>query len=123
MFIYRGESIKILVNRQITHGMQGRGNYRKGRLNTRDTDDWRKKPGVIDSSTSSGVQLEASSILVGEHHISVDAYERSRSYSQVRSGGESMQTLSDSADSHEQVIHTPFSYLLLVMLAFNSCTI
>ncbi|XP_004501896.1 protein MODIFIER OF SNC1 1-like isoform X2 [Cicer arietinum] len=88
--------------RQITHGMQGRGNYRKGRLNTRDTDDWRKKPGVIDSSTSSGVQLEASSILVGEHHISVDAYERSRSYSQVRSGGESMQTLSDSADSHEQ---------------------
>ncbi|CAI8597633.1 unnamed protein product [Vicia faba] len=90
------------TSRHISHGMQGRGNHRKGRLDTQDADGWRKKSGVIDSSTSSGAQLDASNILVGEHQISVDAYERSGSYSQVRHEGESMQTLADSADSHVQ---------------------
>ncbi|CAJ2644547.1 unnamed protein product [Trifolium pratense] len=88
------------TSRHISHGMQGRGNHRKGRLDTQDADDWRKKSGVIDSSTSSGAaQLDSSNILVGEHQISVDAYERSGSYSQVGRKGESMQT---SADSHAQ---------------------
>ncbi|KAL5076411.1 hypothetical protein RYX36_015395 [Vicia faba] len=90
------------TSRQVSHGMQGRHNHRKSRLDTQDVDGWQKKFGVIDSSSSSGTQLEASSILVGEHQISVDAYERSGSYSQVRREGISVQTLSDSANSHEQ---------------------
>ncbi|MCI01668.1 putative modifier OF SNC1 1, partial [Trifolium medium] len=53
------------TSRHISHGMQGRGNHRKGRLDAQDADDWRKKSGVIDSSTSSGAaQLDASNILV-----------------------------------------------------------
>ncbi|XP_027190608.1 protein MODIFIER OF SNC1 1-like [Cicer arietinum] len=87
------------TSRHISHGMQGRGNHRKGRLDTQDADGWRKKSGVIYSSTTSGTQLDASNILVGEHQISVDAYERSGSNSLVRREGESTQT---SADSHAQ---------------------
>lgn len=90
--------------------MQGRHNHCKGRFDTQDVDGWEKKFGVIDSSPSSGTQLEASSILVGEHQISVDAYERSGLYSQVRREGVSVQTLSDSANSREQVIHSLFVY-------------
>ncbi|CAL5203309.1 unnamed protein product [Lathyrus oleraceus] len=90
------------TSRQISRGMQGRHNHCKGRFDTQDVDGWEKKFGVIDSSPSSGTQLEASSILVGEHQISVDAYERSGSYSQVRREGVSVQTLSDSANSREQ---------------------
>jgi hypothetical protein len=119
-FIYRGEYIEMLIHRHISHGIQGRGNHRKGRLDTQDIDDWRKKSGVIDSSTSSGARLDASNILVGEHQISVDAYERSGSYSQVRPEGESMQT---SADSHAQVMHTPFLYLPPAILTLKSCTL
>ncbi|XP_058787376.1 protein MODIFIER OF SNC1 1-like isoform X2 [Vicia villosa] len=89
------------TSRQVSHGMHGRRNHRKGRLDTQDVDGWQKKSGVIDSSSSSGTQWEASSILVGEHQISVDAYERSGSYSQVRREGVSVQ-ISDSANSHEQ---------------------
>lgn len=110
------------MHRQTAHGMQGRGNHRKGRLNNQDADSWRKKSGVIDSSTSSGAQMEASNIIVGDHQISVDAYERARSYSQVRRDGESTQALSDSADSHAQVMHTPFLYLLLAILTLNTRT-
>lgn len=90
------------TSRHISHGMQGRGNHRKGRLDTQDADGWRKKSGVIDSSTSSGAQLDATNILVGEHQISVEAYERSGSYSQVGREGESMQNLANSADNHAQ---------------------
>ncbi|MCI38979.1 putative modifier OF SNC1 1, partial [Trifolium medium] len=89
---------------KISHSVQGRGNHRKGRLYTQDADGWRKKSGVIDSSTSSGTQLEASNILVGEHQIFIDADERSGSYNQVRRKGESMQSLSHSTDSREQVM-------------------
>lgn len=110
----------MLMHRHISHGMQGRGNHRKGRLDTQDADGWRKKSGVIYSSTTSGTQLDASNILVGEHQISVDAYERSGSNSLVRREGESTQT---SADSHAQVMHTPFQYLLLAVLTFKSCTL
>jgi len=113
----------MLIHRHISHGMQGRGNHRKGRLDTQDADGWRKKSGVIDSSTSSGAQLDATNILVGEHQISVDAYERSGSYSQVGREGESMQNLANSADNHAQVMHTPFLYLLLAMLTLKSCTL
>ena len=101
----------MLIYRPISHGIQGRGNHRKGRLDTQDIDDWRKKSGVIDSSTSSGARLDASNILVGEHQISIDAYERSGPYSQVRRKGESMQNLSHSADSREQVMYTPFLHV------------
>ncbi|GAU33690.1 hypothetical protein TSUD_148400 [Trifolium subterraneum] len=90
------------TSRKISPSVLGRGNHRMGRLYTQDSDGWRKKSGVIDSSTSSGTQLEASNILVGEHQISIDAYERSGSYSQVRRQGESMQSLSHSANSREQ---------------------
>jgi hypothetical protein len=106
-----GESIKMLLYRKISHSVQGRGNHRKGRLYTQDADGWQKKFGVIDSSTSSGTQLEASNIFVGEHQISIDAYERSGPYSQVRRKGESMQNLSHSADSREQVMYTPFLHV------------
>ena len=116
-FIYHGEYIEMLIHRHISHGMQGRGNHRKGRLDTQDADGWRKKSGVIDSSTSSGAQLDATNILVGEHQISVDAYERSGSYSQVGREG------ANSADNHAQVMHTPFLYLLLAMLTLKSCTL
>lgn len=123
MIIYHSEHIEMLIHRHISHGMQGRGSHRKGRFDTQDADGWRKKSGVIDSSTSSGAQLDASNILVGEHQISVDAYERSGSYSQVRREEESMQILADSADSHVQVMHTLFLCLLLAMLTFKSLTL
>jgi hypothetical protein len=122
-FIYRGESIEMLLHRQISHGMQTRSNHQKQRLDTQDADGGRKKSGVRDSSTLSGTQLETSNFLVGEHQISVGAYERSGFYSHMRRERESIQTLSDSADSREQVMHTPFLYILLVMLVFNSATI
>ncbi|ESW27443.1 hypothetical protein PHAVU_003G202300 [Phaseolus vulgaris] len=91
------------TSRQSAHGMQGRGDHRnKGRSNNQDADGWRKKSVVEDSSASLGVQLEASNVLVGDHQISVQTYDRSGSYNQARHIGESVQTLSDSGDSHAQ---------------------
>ncbi|XP_061362963.1 protein MODIFIER OF SNC1 1-like [Gastrolobium bilobum] len=90
-------------SRKIANGMQGRGNHgNKGRLNNQDADSLRKKSENIYSSTSSGAQLEASNILVGDHQISVDAYERSGSNRQARRNGKSIQTLSDPVDGHAQ---------------------
>lgn len=103
----------MLIHRQSAHGMQGRGDHsNKGRSNNQDGDGWRKKSVVEDSSASSGVQLEASSVLVGDHQISVQNYDRSRSYNQARHIGESVQTWSDSGDSHAQVMWVPFLFLL-----------
>ncbi|XP_027919031.1 protein MODIFIER OF SNC1 1 isoform X1 [Vigna unguiculata] len=91
------------TSRQSAHGMQGRGDHRnKGRSNNQDADGWRKKSVVEDSSALSGVQLEASNVLVGDHQISVQTYDRSGSYNQARHFGESVQTWSDSGDSHAQ---------------------
>ncbi|RDX81822.1 Protein MODIFIER OF SNC1 1, partial [Mucuna pruriens] len=91
------------TSRQTAHGMQGRGDHRnKGRSNNQDADGWRKKFVVEDSSASSGAQLEASNVLVGDHQISVQTYDRSGSYNQARHIGESVQTRSDPADSHAQ---------------------
>ncbi|KAK7389093.1 hypothetical protein VNO78_23925 [Psophocarpus tetragonolobus] len=91
------------TSRQTPHGMQGRGDHRnKGRSTNQDVDGWRKKSVVEDSSASSGAQLEASNVLVGDHQISVQAYDRSGSYNQARHIGESVQTRSDPADSHAQ---------------------
>ncbi|BAT76065.1 Protein MODIFIER OF SNC1 1 MODIFIER OF snc1, 1 [Vigna angularis] len=91
------------TSRQSAHGMQGRGDHRnKGRSNNLDADGWRKKSVVEDSLASSGVQLEASNVLVGDHQISVQTNDRSGSYNQARHFGESVQTWSDSGDSHAQ---------------------
>ncbi|XP_039687420.1 protein MODIFIER OF SNC1 1 isoform X2 [Medicago truncatula] len=94
------------TSRQISHGMQARSNHQKRRLDTQDADGGRKRSGVLDSSTLSGTQLETSNFLVGEHQISVDAYERSGYYSHMRREREARQTLSDSADSREQRVKT-----------------
>lgn len=62
----------MLIHRQAAHGMHGRGDHRnKGRSNNQDADGWRKKSVVEDSSASSGAQLEASNVLVGDHQIPV----------------------------------------------------
>lgn len=111
--LYWLKSIEVLIHRQSAHGMQGRGDHRnKGRSNNLDADGWRKKSVVEDSLASSGVQLEASHVLVGDHQISVQTYDRSGSYNQARHFGESVQTWSDSGDSHAQVIWVPFLCLL-----------
>ncbi|KAK7265665.1 hypothetical protein RJT34_33288 [Clitoria ternatea] len=90
-------------SRRTAHGMQGRGDHRnKGRSNNQDADGWRKKSMVEDSSASSGALLEVSDVLVGDHRISVEAYDRSGSNNQARYIGESVQIRSDSADSHAQ---------------------
>ncbi|XP_020212091.1 protein MODIFIER OF SNC1 1 isoform X2 [Cajanus cajan] len=89
------------TSRQTAHG--GRGDHRnKGRSNNQDADGWRKKSVIEDSSASSGAQLETSNVLVGDHQISVQTYDRSGNYNQARHIGESVQTRSDPADSHAQ---------------------
>ncbi|KAL5186316.1 Protein MODIFIER OF SNC1 1 [Glycine soja] len=91
------------TSRQAAHGMHGRGIHRnKGRSNNQDADGWRKKSVVEDSSASSGAQLEASNVLVGDHQIPVQTYDRSGSFNKARHIGESVQTRSDPADSHAQ---------------------
>ncbi|KAL2321804.1 hypothetical protein Fmac_026183 [Flemingia macrophylla] len=103
------------TSRQTAHGMQGRGDHRnkgrsnnqdadrnKGRSNNQDADGWQKKSVVEDSSASSGAQLEASNVLVGDHQIPVQTYDRVGNYNQTRHVGESVQTRSDPADSHAQ---------------------
>ena len=97
----------MLIHRQTAHGMQGRGDHRnKGKLNNQDFDGWQKKPVVADTSASSGAQLEASNVLIGDHRISVETYDRSGSYNPTRHDGESVQTRSDPVDGHDQVMHT-----------------
>ncbi|XP_027329249.1 protein MODIFIER OF SNC1 1 isoform X2 [Abrus precatorius] len=89
------------TSRQAAHGMQGRGDHRnKGRSNDQDADGWRKRSMVEDSSASSGAQLEASNLLVGDHRISVETYDRSGSYIQARHIGEHVQTRSDPPENH-----------------------
>ncbi|KAK7330510.1 hypothetical protein VNO77_24705 [Canavalia gladiata] len=91
------------TSRRTAQGMQGRGDHRnKGRSNNQDADGWRKKSVVEDSSAPPGVQLEASNVLVGDHRISVETYDRSGSYNQARHIGESVQARSDPPDNHEQ---------------------
>lgn len=108
------KNIEVLIHRQAAHGMHGRGIHRnKGRSNNQDADGWRKKSVVEDSSASSGAQLEASNVLVGDHQIPVQTYDRSGSFNKARHIGESVQTRSDPADSHAQVMCTPFLCLLL----------
>lgn len=115
----------MLIHRQAAHGMQGRGDHRnKGKLTNQDADGWRKKSMVADSSASSGTQLEASNVLVGDHRISIETYDRSGSYNQTRCDGESVQARSDSVDDHAQVMHIPFLHFLLASHGiFNTYTI
>ncbi|KAG4378708.1 hypothetical protein GLYMA_17G087600v4 [Glycine max] len=113
------------TSRQAAHGMHGRGDHRnKGRSNNQDADGWRKKSVVEDSSASSGAQLEASNVLVGDHQIPVQTYDRSGSFNKARHIGESVQTRSDPADNHAQVVCIPLLCLLLTQLpAFNTYVI
>ncbi|KAK7291620.1 hypothetical protein RIF29_06916 [Crotalaria pallida] len=91
------------TSRQAAHGMQGRGDHRnKGKLTNQDADGWRKKSVVADSSVSSGALLEAPNVLVGDHRISIETYDRSGSYNQARRDGESVQARSDSVDDPAQ---------------------
>ncbi|KAL1333936.1 hypothetical protein AAHE18_11G140500 [Arachis hypogaea] len=90
-------------SRQIARGMQSRGDHRnKGKTSNEDVDGWRKKPEVADISALSGAQLEATNLLIGDHQISVESYDRSGSYNPVRRDGESVQTRSEPIDSHDQ---------------------
>ncbi|OIW00320.1 hypothetical protein TanjilG_27571 [Lupinus angustifolius] len=91
------------TSRQTAHGMQGKSDHRnKGILTTQDADGWRKKSVVSDCLVSPGPLLEASDVLVGDHIISIETYNRSGSYNKGRHDGESVQARLDSVDDHAQ---------------------
>ncbi|KAE9601426.1 hypothetical protein Lal_00023778 [Lupinus albus] len=91
-----------VTSRQSGHGMQGRSDHRnKGKLTNRDADGWRKKSVIADSLYTSGSLLEASDLLVGDHRISIETYDKFESYNKARHE-EPVQARSDSVDDHTQ---------------------
>ncbi|OIW18337.1 hypothetical protein TanjilG_31477 [Lupinus angustifolius] len=100
------ESLSIIgtaTSRQTGHGMQGRSvHHNKGKSTNQDADGWRKKSVVADSLPSSDPLLEPSDVLVGDHRISLETYDRSGSYNKARRDGDSTQARSDSVDNHAQ---------------------
>ncbi|CAL0306808.1 unnamed protein product [Lupinus luteus] len=100
------ESLSVVgtaTSRQTAHGMQGRSDHHnKGKSTNQDADGWRKKSVVADSLPSSGPLLEPSDVLVGDHRISLEIYDKSGSYNKARRDGESAQARSDSVDNHAQ---------------------
>ncbi|OIW17736.1 hypothetical protein TanjilG_29086 [Lupinus angustifolius] len=90
------------TSRLTGHGMQDRSDHRnKGKLTNQDADGWRKKSVIADSLATSGPLLETPDLLVGDHRISIETYDRSASYNKARRE-EPVQARSDSVDDHAQ---------------------
>eukprot|EP00257_Ricinus_communis_P020743 XP_015580054.1 protein MODIFIER OF SNC1 1 [Ricinus communis] len=89
------------ISRRSAHGMHGRTDHRgKGRVNTPETDGWRKKSDIVDlQNTASTVHNEISSVSVGQHHISADAGQNFGSQPSGKDNLESMPPVSDPSDS------------------------
>ncbi|XP_028778299.1 protein MODIFIER OF SNC1 1 isoform X2 [Neltuma alba] len=90
------------TSRRAGHVFHGRADHRnKGRFNSEDADEWRKKS-VDGDSTSSSSQLEASNVHIGDHRISIETYDRSGSYHQASHDGESGHLMSDPSGGQAQ---------------------
>ncbi|KAK9028139.1 hypothetical protein V6N11_067951 [Hibiscus sabdariffa] len=91
------------IGRRSAHSKHGRTDHRgRERFNSEDVDGWRKKPPVMDSNVKSTTHFENPSDANVEDHVSLEALEKSASYSQTRNEGELMPPVYDPSDSEAQ---------------------
>ncbi|KAL4361799.1 hypothetical protein GQ457_04G011720 [Hibiscus cannabinus] len=92
------------IGRRSTHSRHGRTDHRgRERFNSEDVDGWRRKPPFIDSSNvKSTTHFEIPSDANVEDHVSLEALEKSGSYSQTRDEGELMPPVYDPSDNEAQ---------------------
>ncbi|XP_022726669.1 protein MODIFIER OF SNC1 1-like isoform X4 [Durio zibethinus] len=91
------------INRRSTHSIHGRtGHQGRGRFNSQDVDGWRKKPPFTDSSNVKSTTHFENPDANMHDYISLEASEKSGSYSRARDDGESMPTVYDPSDSEAQ---------------------
>ncbi|XP_039031240.1 protein MODIFIER OF SNC1 1-like isoform X2 [Hibiscus syriacus] len=91
------------ISRRSTHGRHGRTDHLgQERFNSEDVDGWRKKPTFIDSSNVKSARVENPSDANVGDHVSLEALEKSGSYSQTGDEGELIPPVYDRSDSEAQ---------------------
>lgn len=92
-----------IISRRSTHGMHGRPDHRgKGRFSSQETDGWRRKSSVAESSTDISVAHSESSNIFIQDHPAKEVTVKLEFNPQGNDGGESMPSMSEPSDSQAQ---------------------